>query len=99
MPDQRVSARLTWAPWLPLVDILGGQVDELAGAEGGDDVVAGQTSAGGNGVRIPSRQTVVEPVVHRGLSNGEPSTDCDGDAVFVVADDLLEPGAGLAPQP
>ena len=68
----------------PLVDVLGAQLAELAGAEGRDDVHAGTRWAHvGDGDRVAAVESVGEPVGD-GPGDGV-ALGGDREAVFIVA--------------
>ena len=77
----------------PLVDLVGGEVDEFAGAERGNHVLGGEDAFRVHGDVVAAGQAVVEPVGD-GLGDGVAVLG-GGHAVVVVTDQVFELRAGL----
>jgi hypothetical protein len=58
----------------PAVNVFGGEFDEFACAERGDDVAVGEDAASLDRNAVASPQPVVEPILNS-VSNGEPSSE------------------------
>jgi len=74
-------------PWIsvkPPVNLIGGQLTELAGTESRDNVRVGQNGVPRDGVLVPAGLTEFKPITNS-LSNGVARAVSNG-TVFVIAD-------------